>query len=155
VIDEGRHVVQPTYRFEIFRQTYRRFSWRFVVIEVGGRRVLARSHRGYRSPKRVRRAIRTLKQAADALQKAEVVNVCDTDAFPLPATSFQVLYDVVPLMVDEFPVIEDEVPSAQPVGQSLQPVVQQDVVEPEPPEAAAAAKPKPAVRGGPRGKPAT
>jgi hypothetical protein len=162
VVDEGRHVVLKVFRFEIFRQTYRRYAWRFVVIEEGRTRVLARSHRGYRSVKRVKRAIGRLQAAADALRGASVVNVCDTDAFPLPDTSFRVFFDVVPLVVEQSPVIEDRVSSVQPAVQSVRPAVQstqaavqQDVVEPAPPKAAPAVDPKPPVRGGARGRKAT
>jgi hypothetical protein len=88
------------YHFEIVRRTYRRFSWRFVVIEEDGRRrVLDRSHRDYRSRKRVRRAIL-------AMQSAHVDDCSgsDGDLFPLPATSFRIVGGVVPLMVDGSPV---------------------------------------------------
>jgi hypothetical protein len=162
VVDEGRHAVLKVFRFEIFRQTYRRYAWRFVVIEEGRTRVLARSHRGYRSVKRVKRAIGRLQAAAGALQGANVVNVCEADAFPLPDTSFQVFFDVVPLVVEQSPVIEDRVSSVQPAVQAVrpsvqpaQPAVQQDVVEPVPPRPGPAVGPKPPVRGGPRGKKAT
>ena len=49
--------MQKQYRFEIFRQTRRRFAWRFVVDDKGRRRVLARSARDYRSREKARNAI--------------------------------------------------------------------------------------------------
>jgi hypothetical protein len=149
------------YRFEIFRLTYRRYSWRFVVIEEGGTRVLARAHRGYRSRKRVKRAIRTLQEAAVALGKARVIDQTDVDEVLLPETSFQILYDVVPLMVGAPPDIDDDdLSSRQPAVQPVQRAIAQDVVapaaaSPAPRTAAPPAAAKPAARGGERGKQAT
>jgi hypothetical protein len=85
------------YWFEIFRQTYDRWSWHFVEIRDGQRRVLARSGRDYRSRRRARKAVRALKGAVRGAQI--VVPGGGHEGFPLPASNFAVDYDVVPLMV--------------------------------------------------------
>jgi len=90
------------YRFEIVRRAAGRFGWIFVRIDDRGRRVLAASERSYRSRKRVLRAIA-------ALHGAPVVDATKGYLpFPLPATSFAFVPDVVPLVVDESPVEDDE-----------------------------------------------
>lgn len=90
------------YWFEIFRQTLDRWSWRFVVLRDGERRVLARSGRDFRSRRRARRAVRRVRRA---MRRAPIV-VVGQDGFPLPATSFAFEPGVVPLVVqgsrDEF-----------------------------------------------------
>jgi uncharacterized protein YegP (UPF0339 family) len=91
------------YRFEIVRRAFGRFGWVFVRINDGGRRVLARSERSYRSRKRVRRAIATLKGADDIDDATE-----DYLPSPLPATSFEFVPGVLPLIVDESPVEEHD-----------------------------------------------
>jgi uncharacterized protein YegP (UPF0339 family) len=172
VVDEGRHVVKQ-YRFEIFRQTRRRFSWRFVADDKGRRRVLARSARDYRSPEKARKAI-------IALRNTSAVVTIDGDPFELPETSFEVLTGTVPLIVDPSAVeVDDDVSPL--VVETLPPVVQQAVVEPATPvvtpevvepatpvvtpevvepkaprgSAGAAAKPRPPAGGAGRGRRAT
>ena len=82
------------YWFEIFRQTYDRWSWHFVELTPDGRRrVLARSGRDYGSRKRARKAVRAF---TEVLEGAQVMS--GVGGFPLPASSFAVDYDVVPLM---------------------------------------------------------
>ena len=87
-----------SYRFEVVRRRYDRYGWHVVSIDGPRRRVLARSARTYRSPKRVKRAIARL-------QTAQVVDVSGTDenGVSLPATSFGVVPGVVPLIVAERP----------------------------------------------------
>jgi uncharacterized protein YegP (UPF0339 family) len=123
VVDEGRHAVQKQYHFEIFRQTRRRFSWRFVMDDKGRRRVLARSARDYRSPEKATKAI-------NALRGTSVLTVIDRDPFELPETSFEVLAGTVPLIVDPF-AVEDDLSQAD--VETLPPLVQQVVVEPRAP----------------------
>jgi hypothetical protein len=155
VVDEGRHVVKQ-YRFEIVRQTYRRYSWRFVVIEKDGRRrVLDRSHRDYRSPKRVERAIRAMKGA-----EIDPTSLTDRDPFELPATSFRIVGGVVPLMVQTSPG-EYEVSSLQLAVPPLAvqpPAVEKPAVEKpavEKPAVEKPATPKPAAQKPAVEKPAT
>ena len=89
------------HRFEIVRQTHDRYSWLFVEVEDGQRLVLARADRDYGSPKKVRRAIQKLQRAVPDADVAELVR------FALPATSFQFVPGVVPLVVEESPVERD------------------------------------------------
>jgi hypothetical protein len=89
------------HRFEIVRQTHDRYSWLFVEVEDGQRLVLARADRDYGSPKKVRRAIQKLQGAVPDADVAELVR------FALPATSFQFVPGVVPLVVEESPVERD------------------------------------------------
>jgi hypothetical protein len=125
------------YRFEIARRGYRRFTWRFVVINGDRRRVLARARRDYRSPKAVKRVI-------DRLREAEVVDLSganDDGRFPLPTTSFRIVPGVVPLMVTEGPVEYEPPP--------VQPAVREEAAEDKP--AKAASKPRRSTRGAKRG----
>jgi hypothetical protein len=90
-------------RFEIVRRAFGRFGWDFVVVDDGRRRVLARSQRSYGSKKRVRKAIAALKEA-------RIVDATGTNGYepiPLPATSFQFVPGVLPLIVEESPVEYD------------------------------------------------
>ena len=85
-------------RFEIVRRPNGRFGWIFVVRDGGRRRVRARSIRDYGSVDKVFQAI----------EKMQGADICDTteggqDPFPLPATSFQIVPGVVPLLVQGFP----------------------------------------------------
>jgi hypothetical protein len=133
------------HRFEIVRRTYRGYSWRFVVLKDGQRQVLARSHRDYRSRKKVKRAI-------DALQHADVVDLSVTPVPVLLHSTFGILPGVTPLMVGDYTVAY--------AASSLQPAVQEDVVrqdsiEAKAAEGAAAANPKPVASGVRRGKKAT
>jgi hypothetical protein len=89
------------HRFEIVRQTHDRYSWLFVEVEDGQRRVLARGDRDYGSPKKVRRAIQELQGAVPYADVAEL------ERFALPATSFRLVPGVVPLVVEESPVERD------------------------------------------------
>jgi hypothetical protein len=88
------------FRFQIVRRPNDRFGWIFVKVRRSGRvRVLARSVRDYRSPEKVEDAI-------DRLQGAPVDDTTFVRApFPIPATSFDIVPGVVPLLVDddEFP----------------------------------------------------
>jgi hypothetical protein len=84
-----------SYRFEIVRRKRRRYGWRLVATKGDRRRVIARSQRSYRSPKRAKRAV-------EAVQCAEVVSARvtrDRDGIALPATSFRIFTDVVPLIM--------------------------------------------------------
>jgi hypothetical protein len=81
------------YWFEIFRQTYDRWSWHFVEVRDGRRRVLARSGRDYRSRKKARQAVNRF---AEALQEARIMP--GGAGYRLPASKFAVDYGVVPLM---------------------------------------------------------
>jgi hypothetical protein len=150
--------------FEIVRRPYERYSWVFVMVKDGKRRVLARSARDYRSPKRVREAI-------TAMKGAEIVDACgssEREPFPVPATSFRLVSGVLPLMVDESAVEHDPAKArrrkaklrdarAKPDKRtaerieaevSPQAAVQQGAVEAEAVEAPA--EPKRAARGGGR-----
>jgi hypothetical protein len=92
------------FRFEIVRRAYGRFSWVFVELQDGDRRIRARSDRDYRSRKRVWKAVDALK---DAVPEARVVDATGSTGgahFPLPTTSFRLVRDVVPLLVVESPV---------------------------------------------------
>jgi len=93
--------MKKQYRFEILRRGADRFSWLFVVLKGRRRRVLARSTRDYPSAEKALQAIDRLRSAT---------NVVDTtdDPFPLPATFFQIVPGVVPLIVEKFPVEDDE-----------------------------------------------
>jgi hypothetical protein len=91
------------YRFEIVHRAFGRFGWIFVRINDRGRRVLARSERSYRSRKRVRRAIGALRGADDIVDATEGYL-----PVPLPATSFEFVPGVLPLIVDESPVEEHD-----------------------------------------------
>jgi hypothetical protein len=90
--------VKSSYRFEIVRRKSDRFGWRVVAIDDAGRRVLGRSERSYRSRKKANQAINALRAAY----------VDDTtrprDGFALPATKFEVVPGVLPLIVAEHPV---------------------------------------------------
>lgn len=81
------------YWFEIFRQAYDRWSWHFVEVRDGRRRVLARSGRDYGSRKKARKSVRRFMAA---LQGAEIMP--GTGGYRLPASRFAVDYGVVPLM---------------------------------------------------------
>jgi hypothetical protein len=90
--------VKSSYRFEIVRRKSDRFGWRVVAIDDAGRRVVGRSERSYRSREKVNQAI-------DALREADVdETTCPRDGFSLPATRFEVLPGVLPLIVAERPV---------------------------------------------------
>ena len=88
-----------SYRFEVVRRRYDRFGWNVVAIDGARRRVLARSERTWRSPKRAKRAIA-------AVQGADVVDVSNGpggDGGRLPTTTFGVVPGVLPLIVAERP----------------------------------------------------
>ena len=89
-----------SYFFEIVERSSDRYSWVLVIYRKGRRRVIARAYRDYRSPGKAARA-------AQALQKvvgdAEIV--C---AFPqAPDHTFQILRDVLPLVVGSVESAED------------------------------------------------
>jgi hypothetical protein len=87
------------YRFEIVSRGLGRFGWIFVRINDRGRRVLARSERSYPSMKRVKQAIATLK-GTDC-----IADTTEGDLpLPLPAKSFKIDHDTLPLILDESPV---------------------------------------------------
>ncbi|WP_327632969.1 hypothetical protein OHB24_23525 [Kribbella sp. NBC_00482] len=90
--------MKKKYRIWIIRSTAKRYRWIFTVHGDGTIRVLAQSARDYRSRRKVRKAIDKMK---DAFPGAEVRDSDGTPGtFQLPATSFAVDFDVVPLMVD-------------------------------------------------------
>ena len=95
------------HRFEIVRQTHDRYSWLFVEVQDSRRRVLARADRDYGSPKKVRRAIQKLQGAVPDADVADATGSTEPERFALPATSFQLVPGVVPLVVEEFPVERD------------------------------------------------
>lgn len=82
-------------RFEMVRRPYGLYAWRLVESRDGGRRVMARGAREYRSRKKVRGAIAELCQA---LPGATVVDT--TRPYEEPETEFEVAPDVFPLPVD-------------------------------------------------------
>jgi hypothetical protein len=123
------------YWFEIFRRTYDRWSWHFVEVRDGERRVLARSGRDYRSRRRARRAIRALKRAVRGAQVV-VPGASGQEGFPLPASRFALVPGVVPLMMGGPPIEYDPAEARQ--REPSRPAVQQEVAEaaapePEPP----------------------
>jgi hypothetical protein len=83
------------YWFEIFRQSFDRWSWRFVENRDGKRRVLARSSRDFRSRRRARRSIRRLRRN---ILGAPII-VVGQGGFPLPASTFTIVPGVQPLPV--------------------------------------------------------
>jgi len=93
LVDEGGDQM-VRYRFEIVRRAFGRFGW-ILVDQRRGRRVLARSERSWRSKKRVARAIKGL-AGADVVDRTN-----GRSQFQLPNTSFHLLTDVVPLIVEE------------------------------------------------------
>jgi hypothetical protein len=158
------------YWFEIFRRTYDRWSWHFVEVRDGERRVLARSGRDYRSRRRARRAIRALKRAVRGAQVV-VPGGNGQEGFPLPASSFALVPGVVPLMVGGPPIEYDPAEARRreraggassaelrtQTGELIQvrelpprPAVQQEVAEATTPEPPAASEKKPTPRRGGR-----
>jgi hypothetical protein len=128
------------YRIEIVRRAFGRFGWIFVRIDERGRRVLARSERSYRSRKRVQRAI-------TRLQDARIDDTTEGDLpFPLPAKSFKIDHDTLPLILDESPV---EAPDAVSKVRAKKEGKNDDREEP------AAAQEEEAVGAAAAGKPAT
>jgi uncharacterized protein YegP (UPF0339 family) len=103
------------HRFEIFRQTYDRWSWRFVVVDDDQSRVLARSGRTYRSRRRARRAIRALKRTVPGAPVV-VTGPSGQEGFPLPATSFAFVPGVVPLVVGRPPSVYEPAGAYQGAG---------------------------------------
>jgi hypothetical protein len=94
VPDEGGDQMKR-YRFEIVQRAFGRFGWIVVDERRGGRRVLARSERSYRTKQKALRAI-------NALGGAPVVDTTNgRSRFQLPARSFQLLPDVLPLIVED------------------------------------------------------
>jgi hypothetical protein len=94
-------------RFEIVRQAYDRYSWLFVEVQDGQRRVLARGGRNYGSPKKVRRVIQELRGAVHDADVADATGSTEPERFALPATSFGLVPGVIPLVVEESPVERD------------------------------------------------
>jgi hypothetical protein len=90
--------------FEIVRRPYDRYSWLFVEVEDGRRRVLARSDRDYRSAKRLRSAIEDLREVLPGADVVDATGSTDPDGFELPASGFRFVSGVVPLVVEEGPV---------------------------------------------------
>jgi hypothetical protein len=144
------------YWFEIFRRTYDRWSWHFVEVRDGERRVLARSGRDYRSRRRARRAIRALKRAVRGAQVV-VPGASGQEGFPLPASSFAFVPGVVPLMVGGPPHVASPPELRTQTGEPVQtrelppqPAVQQEVAEAATPEPPAASEKQPTPRRGGR-----
>ena len=76
------------YSFEIIRRGLDRFSWVFVEVCDGRRRVLARADRDFRKKKRAKKAACALQEA---VADAEIIDATgDEDSFDLPATSFEI-----------------------------------------------------------------
>ena len=91
--------MRSRYRFEIVGRAFGRFGWILVERDRRGRHVVARSERSWRSKKRVMRAIK-------GLGGAGVVDTTDGGGtgFALPATSFQLVRGVTPLVAEEGPI---------------------------------------------------
>jgi hypothetical protein len=85
------------YFFEIVRRGGDRYSWILVRDRDGRRRVLARAHRDYRSPRKARRAVEALKEVVGA---ADIVTAFDH--YPLPVATFEVVAGVLPLRMGTF-----------------------------------------------------
>jgi hypothetical protein len=87
--------MEKTFLFEIVLRPNFRFGWIFVLKRGDRRRVLARSVRDYRTPEKVIEAI-------EQLQDADLPEVPERDTFELPTTKFELVADVVPLLVGAF-----------------------------------------------------
>jgi uncharacterized protein YegP (UPF0339 family) len=153
-MEEARMV---QYWFEIFRQSFDRWSWRFVVDRDGERRVVARSGRDFRSRRRARRSIRRLRSNIGA---APIV-VVGQGGFPLPASTFTLVPGVVPLPVQGSPDEFERAGARQSLGtggaplalrthngepvqaQAPQPQAQQEPATAATPEPPAAQEPEP------------
>jgi uncharacterized protein YegP (UPF0339 family) len=86
------------YKIWIVRSAGGRYRWVFTASGDGAFRVLAQSPRTYSSRRKVKRAIRAVR---DHFPDAEVSGPGDAPGpFELPNTSFAVDFDVVPLIVD-------------------------------------------------------
>jgi hypothetical protein len=85
--------------FEIVRRTYDRFSWVFIEEGDGRRRILARSHRDYRSRKKVRRAVARLQLLVDGAEVRDGAGW--SESVELPNTSFHLAPYALPLLVGE------------------------------------------------------
>jgi len=85
------------YFFEIVCRGGDRYSWILVRDRDGRRRVLARAHRDYRSPRKARRAVEALKEVVGA---ADIVIAFDH--YPLPVATFEVVAGVLPLRMGTF-----------------------------------------------------
>ncbi|MEI8408965.1 MULTISPECIES: hypothetical protein [unclassified Kribbella] len=82
------------YEFHIVQLGYRRFLWTFVERGNGKLRILARSHKDYRSKEKVYDAIAKLKPVVNGAK------VVDATSFSLPATEFEIHRDsTLPLLV--------------------------------------------------------
>jgi hypothetical protein len=88
-----------SYWFEMVRRPNDRFSWVFVKVDEGRRRVLARGDRDYRYKERAEQVIGVLKTEAG---RAEVLDATSaTDVFDLPRRSFEIAPYVVPLLIGQ------------------------------------------------------
>ena len=98
---KGEAVVSR-YSFEIIRRGFDRFSWVFVEVCDGRRRVLARADRDFRKKKQARRAACALQ---DAVADAEIIDATGgNDPSDLPATSFEIAPYALPLVVGPPPI---------------------------------------------------
>jgi hypothetical protein len=95
--------------FEIVRRGFDRYAWLFVEVQGDRRRVLARSTRDWGSRKKVRKAIRDLKRDVPGARIIDTTRPGDRDRFRLPATAFQFVPRVMPLVVRESPLDDDSV----------------------------------------------
>ena len=94
--------VVSRYSFEIIRRGFDRFSWVFVEVCDGRRRVLARADRDFRKKKQARRAVCALQ---DAVADAEIIDATGgNDPSDLPATSFEIAPYALPLVVGPPPI---------------------------------------------------
>jgi hypothetical protein len=101
MVNKGSHVMKK-YWFQIVRRAYKRYSWLFVEVRDGQQRVLACSARDYRSRKRARRAVTVLQRV---VPDADVIELRGSkDPFAVPSSSFQLVSDVVPLVVGQSPI---------------------------------------------------
>jgi hypothetical protein len=87
------------YFFEIVRRAFDRYSWNLVGYRGGRRRVLARAHRDYRSPRKARKAAEVLREVVG---NADIVDAFPDSGYRLPVASFEVVSDVLPLRVGPF-----------------------------------------------------
>jgi hypothetical protein len=100
--------------FEIVRRAFGRFSWEFVAVGGGTRRVHARAGRDFGSKKQARKAVRTIQAAVagpemvtatlkafqEVIVGAEIIDATgDEDSFDFAASNFEIAPDAVPLVV--------------------------------------------------------
>ena len=103
------------YWFAIVRRGYDRYSWLFVEVKDGRRRVLAQSIRDYRSVKKARKAAAALRCG---VMDADIIDASGSQGARLMAvtSSFEPVPGVLPLVVGES--VVEEYPAEPPVRQA-------------------------------------